>query len=136
MLLTTSLGGGGVDGAIHRAAGLKLLRERRLLGGCLTGEARITSAYRLPARYIIHTVGPIWHDGSTQEPGLLRNCYEHCLRLAAENGVTSIAFPAISTSAYGFPRNLAATIAVKTVQNNSHLDLVRFICFDRATAEI
>ena len=133
---TTLLGGGGVDGAIHRAAGPELLRECRQLDGCLTGEARITSAYRLPARYIIHTVGPIWHDGSAQEPELLRNCYQHCLRLAAENRVTSIAFPAISTGAYGFPPTLAATIAVKTVQSNPHLDLIRFVCFDRPTAEI
>ncbi|MFP6822990.1 MAG: macro domain-containing protein [Pseudomonadales bacterium] len=104
-----------------------------MLGGCLTGEACITSAYRLPARYIVHTIGPIWHNGSAQEPELLRNCYEHCPRLAAENGVTSINFPAISTGAYRFPPNLAAIVAVKTVQSNSCLDLVRFICFDRAT---
>ena len=110
--------------------------ECRLLGGCLTGEARITSAYRLPAHYIVHTVGPIWHNGSAQEPELLRNCYEHCLRLAAENAVTSINFPTISTGAYRFPPNLAAIIAVKTLQSNSRLDLVRFIYFDRATVEI
>ena len=132
----TKLLGGGVDGAIHRAAGPGLLRECQHLGGCPTGNARITGAYCLSARYIIHAVGPIWQNGNAHEPELLRNCYEQCLWLAADNGITSIAFPAISTGVYGFPANLAATIAVETIRDNPCVDLVRFVCFDRLTAAI
>ncbi len=132
----TLLGGGGVDGAIHRTAGPGLLRECRLLYGCPTGEARITRAYRLPARYVIHTVGPIWRGGSARELDLLGSCYEQCLCLAAKSGVASISFPAISTGAYGFPSRLAATIAVETVQSNPYLYLVCFVWFDQLTAEI
>jgi O-acetyl-ADP-ribose deacetylase (regulator of RNase III) len=111
------LGGGGVDGAIHRAAGPGLLEECRQLGGCDTGEARITQGYRLPARFVIHTVGPVWKGGGSGEDDLLAACYHNSLLLAEKNGVRSIAFPAISTGAYGFPLERAARIAVRTVQD-------------------
>jgi O-acetyl-ADP-ribose deacetylase (regulator of RNase III) len=114
---TTLLGGGGVDGAIHRAAGPELLAECRTLGGCPPGEAKITRGYRLPARFVIHTVGPVWSGGKHHEPEILANCYRSSLQLAVENGIKTIAFPAISCGAYGYPVSNAAQIAVKTTRD-------------------
>ena len=114
---TTLLGGGGVDGAIHRTAGPELLAECRSVGGCRPGGAKITRGYRLPARFVIHTVGPVWRGGNHGESEMLANCYRHSLQLAVENGIKTIAFPAISCGAYGYPTQDAAQIAVKTTRN-------------------
>jgi O-acetyl-ADP-ribose deacetylase (regulator of RNase III) len=132
---TTLLGGGGVDGAIHRIAGHQLLEECRQVGGCPTGEARITRGYRLPAKYVIHTVGPVWKGGHRQEEDLLRSCYVNSMRLAAENHVRTIAFPSISTGAYNFPIERAARIAVATVtellDSPSVIEKVIFVCYSK-----
>lgn len=126
---TTLLGGGGVDGAIHRAAGPDLLEECREIGGCPTGEARITRGYRLPAKFVIHTVGPVWHGGTRGEPELLASCYRSSLKLAVENGIRTIAFPAISCGAYRYPVEQAAAIAVRECSNAVGLDRIILTCF-------
>src|SRR5574341_591246 len=127
------LGGGGVDGAIHRAAGPELLAECRTLGGCRTGEARITRGYRLTARHVIHTVGPVWHGGHQGEPQLLAGCYRNSLQLALQHGLRSIAFPCISTGVYGYPFEAAAELAIATVREfvaaHVGIDEVSFCCF-------
>ena len=132
---TSLLGGGGVDGAIHRAAGPQLRKACAELGGCPTGEARMTDGYNLPARYIIHTVGPVWRGGMHGEPALLKSCYFNSLTVAVSNGVRSIAFPSISTGAFGYPLGPATKIAVQTVTaflgTEPSIDLVRFVCFGR-----
>ncbi len=137
---TSLLGGGGVDGAIHRAAGPRLLEETKTLGGCKVGEAKITKGYNLPARFVIHTVGPVWHGGKKGEPELLASCYRNSLTVAASNGVKTIAFPSISTGVYGYPIELAAQIAVKTVRDTVQklpgIDEVIFCCFSRDDFEI
>lgn len=130
---TTLLGGGGVDGAIHRAAGPELLEECRKIGGCPTGQARITRGYRLPAKHVIHTVGPVWNGGDRGEADLLAACYRNSLGLAAANAVRSIAFPAISCGAYGFPIDQAAEIAVREVTADDRLEHVIFACFGSDT---
>ncbi|MGO8786871.1 MAG: O-acetyl-ADP-ribose deacetylase [Terriglobia bacterium] len=136
---TSLLGGGGVDGAIHRAAGPELLAECRTLHGCPTGDAKITRGYLLPARWVIHTVGPVWHGGKDFEDELLANCYRRSLEVAVQNNVRSIAFPAISTGAYGFPLHRATRIAVREVraflESNHAIEKIIFVCFDRHTRD-
>ena len=135
------LGGGGVDGAIHRAAGPELLAECRLLGGCKTGQAKITKAYKLPCDYVIHTVGPVWNGGKKNEEKLLADCYYNSMCVALENGIRTIAFPSIATGVYRFPVDLAAKIAVRTVakfleDNEGQFDLVEWVLFDEQTARV
>ncbi len=135
---TSLLGGGGVDGAIHRAAGPELLAACRPLHGCPTGQAKATPGFRLPAKWVFHAVGPVWHGGGHREDDLLAGCYRTCLQLAAEHDCRSIAFPAISTGIYGFPRERAAEIAVRTAREHaaSQLDRMVFCAFDSETANI
>lgn len=134
------LGGGGVDGAIHRAAGRELLAECRLLGGCPTGQAKITKGYRLPARYVIHTVGPVWRGGGRDEDALLASCYQESLALAVQHNLKTVAFPAISTGVYSFPLERATQIAFREVRQflaqDETLEKVIFVCYDRQTYEV
>ncbi|MCM1143927.1 MAG: O-acetyl-ADP-ribose deacetylase [Blautia sp.] len=137
---TSLLGGGGVDGAIHRAAGPELLAECRLLHGCKTGKAKITGAYRLPCEYVIHTPGPCWNDGKSREYEMLESCYQSCLELAVQNGIRRIAFPSISTGIYRFPLEEAARIAVSTAkrfveEHPGKLDMIKWVLFDDKTLE-
>jgi len=137
---TTLMGGSGVDGAIHRVAGPRLADYCEKLGGCMTGDAKITPGFDLPARYVIHTVGPVWTGGERGEEGLLASCYKRCLHVAMDNGVRSIAFPAISTGAYRFPAGRAAEIAVATVSEvldkRDEIELVQFCCFTQAASDL
>ncbi len=137
---TTLLGGGGVDGAIHRAAGPELLEECRKLGGCPTGQARITKGYKLAAKWVIHTVGPVWRDGRHREDELLASCYQNCFTLAERHRIPNIAFPSISTGAYGFPMDCAARIAVSETKNflerNSSVEHVTLVCFGQSAYDV
>jgi len=136
---TSLLGGGGVDGAIHRAAGPELVTECRKLGGCATGDVKATPGFHLPAKWIFHAVGPVWHGGDHGEDDLLESCYRRCLELAKQHQARSIAFPAISTGVYSFPPKRAARIAVDTVRDQaeeSGVEVVKFVCFDSDTLDI
>lgn len=134
------LGGGGVDGAIHRAAGPKLIEECRTLGGCATGDAKITRGYNLPAKHVIHAVGPRWRGGAHGEAELLASCYRNCFALSVENGIRTIALPAISTGIYGYPLEEATKIAIREtrefLRSDSAIDRVVFVCFDERTREV
>ena len=136
---TSLLGGGGVDGAIHRAAGPELLAECRTLHGCATGKAKITGGYRLPAKYVIHTPGPVWHGGGQGEDTLLASCYRSCLELASENGCETVDFPSISTGVYHFPLERASGIAIGTIADylagHPEIRRVRMVCFDERTRD-
>jgi len=137
---TTLLGGGGVDGAIHRAAGPELLAECRILGGCATSQAKITKGYKLPAKWVIHTVGPVWRDGNRSEDELLASCYRSCFALVEQHGIKTVAFPCISAGAYGFPMDRAARIAVREtksfLERNQAVEKVILVCFGASALEI